>query len=65
MRIDAELIHNWTQRYISMRTGQLAELSQDIRADILRAHMRHHRDGEDATELAAEVAAKHPGLLYA
>lgn len=65
MKIGAELIHNWTQRYIHLRTGQFGALSQDIRADILRAHMAHHRDGRDAQELAVEVAAKHPGLLYA
>jgi len=65
MKVDAELIHNWSQRYIHVRTGQLGELSQDIRADLLRAHMAHHRDGRNAQELAEEVAAKHPGLLYA
>jgi len=48
-----------------VRYGQLGELSQGIRADLLRAHMAHHRDGRDAQELAEEVAAKHPGLLYA
>lgn len=65
MKVSAELIHNWSQRYIHVRTGQLGQLSQDIRADLMRAHMAHHRDGRDAQELAAEVAAKHPGFLYA
>lgn len=63
MKIDAELIHNWSQRYIHLTTGQFSGLTQSIRADILRAHMRHHRDGEDAAALAAELAAKYPGQL--
>jgi len=65
MKIDAELIHNWSQRYIHIKTGQLGELSQDVRADILRAHMAHNRKGEDAQELAEKLAAKYPGILYA
>ena len=65
MRVDAEMIHNWTQRYSHLRSGQLGELSSDVRADLLRAHMAHNRDGRDAQELAAELAAKHPGRLYA
>jgi len=65
MKVDAELIHNWSQRYISVRPGQLGELSQNIRADLLRAHMAHHRDGRNAQELAEEIAAKHPGFLFA
>jgi len=65
MKVDAELIHNWSQRYISVRHGQLGELSQNIRADLLRAHMAHHRDGRNAQELAEEIAAKHPGFLFA
>jgi len=65
MKVDAELIHNWSQRYIHVRTGQLGELSQDIRADILRAHMAHHNNGENAADLAKQVAAKHPSFLYA
>lgn len=63
MQVDAELVHNWSQRYIHVRTGQLGELTQDIRADILRAHMRHHRDGTSATEEAMALAAQHPGRL--
>jgi len=63
--IDAELIHNWVPRYSHCRTGPLGELPQDVRADILRAHMAHNRNGRDAQELAVEVAARHPGLLYA
>ena len=63
MMIDAEIVHNWSQRYIHTRTGQLGELSQDIRADLLRAHMRHHRDGTDAADEARALAAKYPGRL--
>ena len=37
MMIDAETVHNWSQRYSHIRTGQLGELSQDVRAAILRA----------------------------
>ncbi len=64
MVVDAELIHNWSQRYADVRTGQLGELPDYIRADLLRAHMAHHRDGRNATELAKEVAGKHSGRLW-
>ena len=65
MRIDAETVHNWSQRYIHIKRGQLGNLSQDCRAAILRAHMAHHRDGRDAQELAQELATAFPAQLYA
>jgi len=65
MKIDAEIVHNWTQRYIHVRTGQLGMLSQDVRAALLRATMSHHRDGRDAQELALELAAQFPTKLNA
>ena len=65
MRIDAELVHNWTQRHQHVNTGQLSELTGDQRADILRAHLRHHRDGTDAGEEAQALAAKYSPMFYA
>jgi len=64
MAIDAELVHNWSQRYAGVRHGQLAELTQDQRADILRAHVRHHRDGTDAADEARAIAAKYAPMIY-
>ena len=65
MRIDAETVHNWTQRYAHVRHGQLATLPQDVRAAILRAHLAHHRAGEDAGECAKRLAAQFPVHLTA
>jgi len=64
MKVDAELIHNWSQRYIHIKDGQLGELSQEIRAAFLRAHVHHHRDGDNARELAEALAAQFPGRLF-
>lgn len=64
MMIDAEPVHNWSQRYSHIRTGQLGELSQEVRAAILRAHVQHHRDGLNASEAAKALAEQFPGRLY-
>ena len=64
MKVDAEMIHNWSQRYIGLTYGQYAEIPHDIRADLMRAEMRHHR-GSDAQAEANALAAKYPGQLYA
>ncbi len=65
MRVDAELVHNWTQRYAGVTTGQLGELSEKVRAALLEAHQAHNAKGEDARELAKQLAAQFPDQLEA
>ena len=60
--MDAETVHNWTQCYSSKAWAQ--DLSADIRADVMRATMRHHRDGTNATEEARQLAEKYPGVFF-
>ena len=61
--VDAELIHNWSQRYIHLTRGTLYELPQQYRAELMRAHLRHHRDGADATDEARKLAEKYPAVF--
>jgi len=65
MQINDELVHNWSQRYSNVRTGLLGGLPQDVRAAIMRAHLAHHQDGDDAATLARQLAAKFPMHLIA
>lgn len=65
MKVDAEMVHNWPTRYMHVTAGQLGELSDEVRAALLRAHRAHNRKGENAQELAEKVAAQFPDALYA
>ena len=63
--VDAELVHNWIQRYEGMRDCPLAELSASCRAALKRASIKHHHEGQAAGEAARELAAQFPDELWA
>ena len=58
--VNAELVHNWIQRYEGMRDCPLAELSASCRAALKRASIKHHHEGQAAGE-----AAQFPDELWA
>jgi len=59
--VDAELVHNYSQRYSHLPYFQA--LGADSRAALLRAHVRHHREGLNATELAADLCKQFPAVF--
>ena len=56
--IDAETVHNWTQRYHSLPF--FADLSHAARDAMLAAFRAHHNDGLNAREAADDLAARFP-----
>ncbi len=63
--VDAELVHNWIQRYEGMRDCPLAELSPKCRAALRRASVKHHQEGQTAGEAAHALAIQFPDELWA
>ena len=59
--LDAELIHNWSQRYSGLPYFNVITASQ--RAAIQAAHLRHHREGDNAQELAVAITAQFPEVF--
>ncbi|HET6441240.1 MAG TPA: hypothetical protein VFH53_02595 [Phycisphaerae bacterium] len=56
--INGETIHNWTQIYDHVFTGALAALPAYVRAEILAAHLRHHRQGTNANNEASALVIR-------
>ena len=59
--IDAETIHNWTQRYADL--PYYADLPEVVRMAILADHHRHHSQGKNASEAAEQLVARFPEHL--
>jgi hypothetical protein len=56
--VNAETVHNWTQRYAAL--PHYADLTPSARAAAMRAHLAHHRDGLSASEAAQNLARDYP-----
>jgi len=59
--IDAETVHNWTQRWTKL--SYYANLPETARTAIEAAHLDHHRKGANARELAENIAAQFPEVF--
>ena len=59
--LTSEVIHNWSQCWANR--GIALDLPTNVRAAIMRAHLRHHNDGADARECAEALSAEWPDQL--
>lgn len=62
--IDAELIHNYSQRYINLPYFQKLKFDHPAAEKALRqAHYAHHKTGLNAHTAAQELATRYPAIF--
>ena len=62
--LDAEVVHNYIQRYINMPMFQKLKFdNQSAEASLRRAFYAHHNKGLNASELVAKLVKQYPTVF--